>query len=180
MKEIELGELVGPDDPDRDAVHIAIKKMRATRIMAPGEVVPGLGIVDPFLDEHAHPGDLYWLFLFPNSVTGMRHHWSHPSFPDEIYDQDQPTKEESEQWLRGFVDNSSCPPYEELLKAAVGEELPNYDPEWYLSAYSVDEHHLHFNGRDAHGSIPPEFWDHVENVTGKVCRFRPISFSCSC
>jgi hypothetical protein len=29
-------------------------------------------------------------------------------------------------------------------------------------------------------NIPYEMWDHIENVTGKKCIWRPKYFSCSC
>jgi hypothetical protein len=35
-------------------------------------------------------------------------------------------------------------------------------------------------GRDASGQIPPEFWDHLEIVTGVKQNKRPNYFSCSC
>lgn len=41
---------------------------------------------------------------------------------------------------------------------------------------------IHFNDEDAHGEIEPEFWDHVEIVTGFSMpqADRPVGFSCSC
>ena len=63
--------------------------------------------------------------------------------------------------------------------AGVGGEIENIDPEYY-ETYTNDGEYLHFDGRDAHGVIPPEFWDHVENYTGKPCPLRATYFSCSC
>jgi hypothetical protein len=50
-------------------------------------------------------------------------------------------------------------------------------PEW-----SLEEGYLNFVGRDAHGEIPPEFWDHVEVVTEKKIptNKRASYFSCGC
>jgi hypothetical protein len=45
--------------------------------------------------------------------------------------------------------------------------------------WSPDEY-MHFDGRDAHGEIPPEFWQHVEIVLGYKPEHSPSSFSCSC
>lgn len=45
--------------------------------------------------------------------------------------------------------------------------------------WDADEY-LHFNGRDAHGEIPDEFWTHLEIATGKKPPHKPKYFSCSC
>jgi hypothetical protein len=89
----ELGLPPKPGDA-RDAVHVAVVPLRARRALSPGDRVdadgdlatagrPAVGIVDPFLTGPVEPGREYWLCLFPRTVTGMRHAWKHPAFPDE-------------------------------------------------------------------------------------------------
>ena len=75
---------------------------------------------------------------------------------------------QSEKWLRAFCARSDCPSYERVLAEAA-------DPSdlW-------DDEYLHFNGRGAHGEIPPEFWQHVEVVLGRSVENKPKYFSCSC
>lgn len=75
----------------RDAVHVAIVPVIAAIDLQPGQrvgldgdkVSPSakhVGIIDPFLKEPVKEGQCCWLFLFPLTITGLRHVWSHPSF----------------------------------------------------------------------------------------------------
>ena len=74
--------------------------------------------------------------------------------------------ERSEKWLRTYCHQESHGPnYESMLDA--------------LSYVHDGDDYFHF-GEDASGSIPPEFWYHVEIVTGKKFEDPPIAFSCSC
>lgn len=190
MTDIVLGQPASILDK-RDAIHIAIAPIIAGENLKPGEHVgvgnngyayksaPKIGIVDPFLTTPIEQYQHFYLLLYQNSVTGMRHHWQHPVFTEEkvLY-----TKEESEQWLRNYIDNADCPSYNDVIAAATGGQLTNTNPEYYDEAYYNDGDYLHFNGRDAHGDIPDEFWDHIENVTGvKVPQNQRASqWSCSC
>lgn len=90
--------------------------------------------------------------------------------------------------LIGFPIGNDCPDYEVLVAAALGRHQDNssseYDPDNY-SGYFLSENngeHLHFRGRDAHGEIPPEFWDKIEIAFGLKIpdESRAKHFSCSC
>ncbi len=80
-------------DARRDCVHVAVAPVIASHNMLPGvpvgllpdgraaeEGVKHIGVVDPFVKDHVNAGERFWLFLFPNSVTSLRHVWQHPSF----------------------------------------------------------------------------------------------------
>lgn len=189
--------LTPPENAQRDAIHVAVIPMIALNCLEPGQkasLISGglagpvfdgdtvIGVVDPFLTKAVLSGQRFWLFLLPNTVTDMRHHWQHPAFPNEFKLSFNYTKEESEQWLRTFAETHDCPNFDVLIAGATQRPLPpdpyDNDPSYYRC--EIDDEYLHFGGTDAHGEIPPEFWDHVENYTGESCPLRPQWFSCSC
>lgn len=176
-----LGEKIGPGQ-ERDAVHVAVLPIEASQRLLPGArvgVVGGkaslsaktfVGIVDPFLKEAVKEGEYFWLMLYPRTITSLRHVWEHPDIQEAPGLEPVDQKAVSEQWLRDFIAHSDCPSYE----IVIGKALSNYaawDPEY-----------LHFDGLDAHGEIPDEFWDHLEIVTGETVQKedRAKYFSCSC
>lgn len=92
---IVLGKKPGPE-MKKDAIHIALMPCVAGQKLHPGDHV-GLkpdgkmyrrgikesGIVDPFLEETVETGERFWLFFYQNSITGLRHEYDHPDFPNE-------------------------------------------------------------------------------------------------
>jgi hypothetical protein len=178
-----LGTIID-EHQNRDAIHLAVEPAVAGCLLRPGEhvgLVNGqavpfgkmLGIVDPFLTKAIESGERFWLVVYPRRITSLRHVWEHPDFPASRETATVPSsKEASEKWLREFVSRSDCPNYETVIAAAVNHE----------GSDSWDKDFLLFRGRDAHGDIPPEFWTHVEIVTGRTIPpgIRAAHFSCSC
>lgn len=95
-----IGKLITSDagEVHRDAVHVAVMPVIAGDKLQPGDRVrldrdnevyeadavdDIVGIVDPFLAHSVRKGQRLWLFLLPNSVTSLRHVWTHPKIPDE-------------------------------------------------------------------------------------------------
>src|SRR5687767_9821896 len=80
-------------DLPRDAIHIAIAQVTAGEDLEPGDFVGfkdvegvvykdarHLGIVDPFIKSDIKKDKKFYLFLNPNTVTSLRHEWTHPLF----------------------------------------------------------------------------------------------------
>lgn len=179
------------DHAQRDAVHFAVIPVKASEYLYPGTRVRLLldgtavnhgnsepvGIVDPFRVVPVEGGEQFWLFLMPNTIRSLRHDWEHPAFPKGGV-----TEVDSKKWLRDFLKNADCPSYDtvvDTIRASVkGKKLDGSG----IVSYGGGETYLFFSGMDAHSSIPPDFWYHLERAEGiKVPEsMQATSFSCSC
>jgi hypothetical protein len=155
----------------RDAIHVAIAPMIAGTPLAPGAhvgILPDgtagmsdkpIGIVDPFIGGKVHKGELFWLLLYQNTVTVMRHHWSHPAFITEPVEVKASSSLESEAWLIAYARTIGTT-FEDLINTVV---------DGYIVA----------NESHSCSDVDPEFAHHYEVVTGKKCP-ADVYFSCSC
>jgi hypothetical protein len=174
-----LGKLVS-GSPERDAVHIAVVAVEAATVLSAGmrigfdasgkvaRVVPEIiGVVDPFLTETVYPGDKCWMFLLPNTITSLKHNWTHPAFEDKP---NLPSQSESERWLRSFAAEVDAD-YDEMMRVAAS----HCDEGNRWGDYLID------GGKWEGQSTPDEFWTHYAAVTGKTPSRGPTGiFSCSC
>lgn len=185
-----MGGLLPDDTHGRDAVHVAVFSARSAVTLYPGQRVAIVShgekdsevgptgevcaMVDPFLDHAVMPGERFWAYLFPRTITALAHRWSHPAFEQSAAVYVPPSsKLESEKWLRDFCATADCPSYEAVVAEAAN----------FIDGHGkqFDDEYLHFDGRDAHGEIPPEFWTHMEMILGrKGPETKPTYFSCSC
>lgn len=193
-----MGSILPDDAGGRDAVHVAVASAVCDVRLRPGQDVgieivegrdvkarpaspttEGVGKVDPYLTALVEPGQRFWLYLYPRSITGLNHNWSHPAFPSltgaEAGQYNPPSEKlASEQWLKDFCAKSDCPGFHAVMGKA--EEIADGG-----SGSDYDDEYIFFSGQDAYGEIPPEFWDHVAIYLGRPIRGKKATyFSCSC
>lgn len=189
--QFSIGRILGSEEGERDAIHIAVFPVQcAEDYLGPGQRVkllfghadqvircvndedPGIGVVDPFLRSTARKGKRIWVFLNPNTVTGMRHAWTHPAL-------DNPgSPHPSEVWLRQFSDRWGMD-YEEMLREACRDQ--NENDEWSESVIVAMGRDLH-GAEDLHGE-DVEFWQHLSLLTGRTfsqAHMEGIVWSCNC
>lgn len=209
-----MGDVLPDDAGGRDAVHVAVFSATSPDRVLSGQHVSilqkgdpdsivvrndidGVGLVDPFIEETKVilPGERFWVYLYPRTITALSHKWSHPAFeaaettyatPAQKIESEEWLKDfintqiaeeeklaDSEIWLEDFVKHADCPGYDIVMKK-VAEVADGNAGGW-------DEDYLHFNGWDAGGEIPDEFWKHAEIVLGKPIKGPKAKyFSCSC
>lgn len=149
-----LGGLIEPG-AQRDAVHIAVAPVQADEPLTPGDhigfmydgdkVLVGtgakvlLGIVDPYLREPVNPYDRFFMFLYPQTITSLRHQWEHPAFAES----------DAEKWLRAFAAENGAD-YDDMVEGAKNAEGYCFGDTSGPEQANTDE-----------------FWTKVEAVTGK-------------
>lgn len=163
-----LGKLID-EKAQRDAIHIAVAPVVATERLSPGQRIglvehdntqvrannAGQGIVDPFLSGAVFPGDRFWMWLTPNTITSLRHQWTHPNFDSDNKISHDEHLEKSKTWIAEHADLLGLS-YDVLIKNAE-EWLRDED---YFVQQGSERWRDEFN--------PTEFWHHYEVIAGKV------------
>lgn len=162
----------------KDAIHFAVAPVVAAHSLRPGDHVGlnadgeadnltgnDIGVIDPFLKEPVRRGQRCWLFLYPNTITALRHNWTHPAFSDVS---SSPSVAKSEKWMRDFAEEMGMS-YQALLSSA---------EDW------LDSGSYHTLNTDIPNRVyddREQFWGHYEAVTGKkVSDKSEMFFTCSC
>jgi hypothetical protein len=179
-----IGKLVeGRGEPD--AIHVATMPVTAAETLKPGQHIgfkdgyrvtgepPApyklLGIVDPFLTADVVEGQRFFMLLYPNTITGLRHVWTHP----DISSSGMGVGSTSEKWLRDFADEVDASYIEMMHVASTHCEGAKNWPDYLIEG-----------GKWEGQNTPEEFWEHYERVTGKKLpeseHGKPGIFSCSC
>lgn len=176
-----IGHVLDGRGWQRDAIHIAVLPAVAKERLEPGQRIAidnehmatgvlninypdAVAIVDPFLRFPVQEGIRFWAFMLPNTITNLRHHWTHPRIAESA-------GEDSElMWAKQFA-NSAGRSYEVLLEdcrhfAQFGETMSTGQDESWSGLPIVDWE---------------RWWAHVEKVTGvKHTGGRYAPYYCAC
>lgn len=184
-----VGHLIAHPE-QKDAIHMAIAPVIAGEDILPGThiglladgrastrcVGNTIGVADPFLFNVIRAGQRFWLFLYPGSISSLRHEWSHPSFPAgsgvgstvALAALDMAA---SVAWLNAYATRVS--PYDE----GEGEAYSRF-------MASVEDGTIFYHGSDLHsyGELeePEELFRHLSVVLGRPVNHEGFSYSCSC
>lgn len=183
MDNLGLGKLITTDQ-HRDAIHIAVAPVTAAEALKPGQHVGfvqvgsadfvgasecPIGVVDPFLTEKVKKGERFWMYLYPGTITSLRHEWVHPSF-EAVVGAEQAFGTNSRKWMQSYADEVG-ESVETVLEA--GKDYLASGNDYCLSQDTPDRVY----------SDREEFWKHFEILTGiKVPggNKEDTFFRCSC
>lgn len=206
-----LGQLLDGEQ-GRDAIHIAIAPVVAGEELFPGQhigfagpgdcvtvvgVPPGagsLGIVDPYLRQRVFLGDRFYMFLYPQTITGLRHEWTHPAFPlqadinpdaIETVEITMPRTGRSERLIVPRVESA---PASTPLRSHAEQWLRAFANEWGFDFRTMiaDASHgrsLVANSESFEDSDKQRFFDMLQVYTDRVFdenQREETYFSCSC
>lgn len=190
----KIGKILDGSE-ERDAIHVAVLPVVAAEDLICGEIVglttegtayesaPGIGIVDPYLRRGVKKGERFYLFLYPGSITSLRHDWTHPAVVSVSVQtpEDDAEKAQSKEWLEAFADR---------LFSYYGKRFEEYPDEEPETEYGTRLDLLLSQAEDGHfptdieygDNVTPdaEFWTHYERYTGRKVEDKPTRFSCSC
>jgi hypothetical protein len=175
--EVKLGELIGTEHPLRDAVHIAVFPAMAGTQLKAGDYVRvarngyaydhgnAQGIVDPFLKTPVKPGERFWVFLLPHTITSLRHMWTHPAFGNEPAPVVGGDVEAALEWFRAK------------------EEQYSFDTDSLVDAVRAQEGYCFGDDDGPEWARTDEFWSHMEVIIGERVeqeRRENTYFRCAC
>lgn len=182
-----MGAILPEDAGGRDAVHVAVVSAIAGETLRPGQDVgfelpmqegenvamttdKALGIVDPFIKGAVNEGQRFWLYLYPRTITGLNHHWTHPAFPEAksgVLYAPPSQKLASMQYIDNLAGNYGF----------TGKRMIEAAKEWIR-----DGEYWSDGGTFEGETVPAEFWTHYERVTGESVDYdkKESFFTCSC
>ena|SRR3990167_8584641 len=181
---LNLGHLITTPQ-QRDAVHVAVAPVVAAQRLKPGMRIglladgraadesdtKTIGVVDPFLLLPVEKGERFWMFLYPGSITSLRHDWTHPAFNGaQAAAPAQQDKAESMKWMEQFADrhhSHSTDWYHGTGRDYNADEIIEYAHEFLKTG----DRHVQQGSeslRDAmyEDDTAAEFWKHFGIITG--------------
>lgn len=176
----EIGKIILPGEKaDRDAIHVAIIPATSDILLYPGQAVgvvdkltpkvsvvsdSPVGIVDPFLKDRVFPGQWFYVFLFPQTVSNLRHDWTHSAFAGNV-------AIDSQKWLENFAVDRIYAYGDETSYQRMMQDVKDYLARGTCA--NDDWHSIELND---------EFWNHCQNVLGEEISAdnRTEFIPCSC
>ena len=177
--DVKLGSIIDKEESwQRDAIHIAVTPAIASEKLSPGQHV-GLigadtvrvgstsqsliGIVDPFLAGPVSEGEMFWMLLYQNTVTSLRHEWTHPAFA--VSD-----KATAHAWIESFAVELGVT-YKQLMAGA---------ERWREDGDYTDDNSEKY--KDIDYSKWATFWGYYQALTGWIIPVEEQEgfFTCSC
>ncbi len=171
MIDLNIGQFITAPQ-ERDAIHVAVAPVSAQYELKPGqhiglnedgeastEAKPLIGIVDPFICGVVPPKTQFWMFLYPNTITSLRHDWSHPAFPAAV--ESSVDSRLARSTLESFGSRNDMT-LEETINALRQMEEDG-------SVYG-----------EINGEIPESAWDAYEVIVGHRVAYRAEYFNCRC
>lgn len=110
MSDLGIGKIIVTPQK-RDAVHVSVAPVVAWKEITPGENIglkegdKPIGIADPFLKKTVKKDQIFWMFLYWNTVENLRHEWDHPAFKsnEQITAQNiSGAQNEAKDWITEF------------------------------------------------------------------------------
>jgi hypothetical protein len=183
MDTTEIGKII-KGNRGRDAIHIAVAPLVAAHALSPGDHIglsddgqavrcaTPIGIVDPYLEEGVKAGEKFYMFLYPNTITSLRHEWIHPSFKDSdpivaLMDGLSGERARARREIEEFAKHANSG-FDEIMESA--REFQK----------SGDRHYLSFDIPDELYQGVEEFWKNFEIITGIKAKSTESFFSCGC
>jgi hypothetical protein len=168
---VEIGKII-QGEAHRDAIHVAVAPVTAQTRILPGQLVDkdggmggrAIGIADPFLPRAIESGERFYIFLFPGSVTSLRHEWTHPDF-DLASERELA---EAIAWIRTYAEQHS-----------------RYDGDDAYGIFIENARNgvICFNGSDLCGDDLPErdlVFRFLSIILGRPVSADGFSYSCNC
>lgn len=181
-QKLGLGHII-TSEQQRDAIHVAIAPVTVAMRVNPGEHVgigsdgkatygaPHVGVIDPFLKDAVEKGERCWMFLYPGSITSLRHEWTHPAF--EAANAGNDPMADSKAWVKNYAE-THCPYYREIHKEDAYEGFMKH----------VNSGEIFYYGSDLHGfgelEEPDELFLHLSRILGRPVNGHSFKYSCSC
>lgn len=188
-----VGHLIPSEEKvERDAIHVAVLPVIASmnlkracwleftyedniqHVTNARSWALAVGVADPFHQRiNIEVGTRFLMFMKPNTITGLRHDWTHPALEKAM---GQRMKQElldlpsSKTWLENLA--ASC----DMTYSALIEEL--------TSVARGESEYIHIGVDTPEAAYSEEIWEHYEKITNTVVpasiKRHGAPFSCAC